>query len=203
MNYLYNDITNEISVKILLSDKIIGKWKYPFVDVNKRKSCKLKNNLKKIPAIEEFIQNTGAIIHYHSILDTGGYARSHDVILMPYACFLRGNKNLNPSESWYSMILHEILHWSGRENRLNRLRNFKTKKAWMKNYILEEFTAEIGSIFLCHQLGLITEIKDDSIQYMKIYYKLKKKYDIKYNIIEKASGRAMKAVEYLNSLQTK
>ncbi len=51
---------------------------------------------------------------------------------------------------YYKTLLHELVHWTGAENRLDR--NFASKGT--AQYAHEELIAELGSSFLCAHVGL-------------------------------------------------
>jgi antirestriction protein ArdC len=54
-------------------------------------------------------------------------------------------------ECYYSTALHELAHWSGAPPRLNR---DLTGRFGNSAYAMEELIAELGSAFLCAQLGI-------------------------------------------------
>lgn len=78
------------------------------------------------------------------------YAVGHDrdFIQMPH-------EGAFPSaESFSSTLLHEISHWTGAEQRLNRQFG-----AWgSENYDREEIRADLASSFLCAELGVPTNL---------------------------------------------
>lgn len=106
-------------------------------------------------AAESFVQATGAHIL------TGGqrpaYDRRTDQILMP------SFEDFRSSEDYYSVLFHELVHWTGHESRLDRLGNVSRKS---KEHAMEELVAELGAAFLCASLGLSCEPREDHAAHM-------------------------------------
>jgi len=93
--------------------------------------------------------------------------------------------------------LHELAHWTGHKSRLDRsIKNmFGTK-----DYAFEELVAELASAFQCVKLGVTNEPRADHAQYLNCWIKVLRE-DKK--AIVKAASLAQKAVDYLDSLQSK
>jgi antirestriction protein ArdC len=51
---------------------------------------------------------------------------------------------------YYGTLAHELIHWTGHDRRLERIKTFADRKA----YAFEELVAEIGACFLGVQLGV-------------------------------------------------
>jgi antirestriction protein ArdC len=70
---------------------------------------------------------------------------------------------------YYSTLLHELVHWTGSEKRLNRFE--KNKKYFDNNaqleYALEELIAEIGANILCCKFNIQKTINKNSLAYLK------------------------------------
>jgi antirestriction protein ArdC len=56
------------------------------------------------------------------------------------------------AHEYYATALHELTHWSGHGTRLNRLT--KLARFGSEAYAMEELVAEMGSAFLCAELGI-------------------------------------------------
>jgi len=67
------------------------------------------------------------------------------------------------TQDYYATLLHEFVHWSGHESRLNRKFGDKFKDP---NYAFEELVAEIGSSFLCSRFGLTKQVRVSSLTYL-------------------------------------
>jgi len=85
------------------------------------------------------------------------YARHTDSILMPKA------EQFFSHADYFSTLLHEVVHATGHESRLNREGITKpSKKFGDPVYAFEELIAEMGSAFLCAQLGVFGDVQHDS-----------------------------------------
>ncbi len=139
-------------------------------------------------ALEAFFGATGADIRY------GGaqayYALQSDHVQMPpLECF-------RDSESYYATLAHEMTHWTRHPSRLNR--DFGSKRFGDEGYAREELVAEIGAAFLCAELGITPEIREDHAAYIDSWLAVLK-HDKR--AIFSAAAHAQRAVDYLRSLQ--
>ncbi|GAB7217185.1 ArdC family protein [Dickeya oryzae] len=91
--------------------------------------------------------------------------------------------------NFYATGLHELVHWSGAKNRLNREMKGKFGS---EGYAFEELIAELGSAFLMADLGIVGEVQHES--YIASWLKALKN-DKRY--IFKAASAASKAHRYL------
>ena len=109
---------------------------------------------------------------------------------MPYLeCF-------TDSESYYATLAHEMTHWTRHETRLHR--EFGRKRWGDEGYAQEELVAELGSAFLCAELGITPEIRADHAAYIDSWLKVLK-HDKR--AIFSAAAHAQKAVDHLHSYQ--
>ncbi len=93
--------------------------------------------------IEDFIGRVGATISYGG--DLAAYSPSRDAIVMPERCqFL-------DTGSFYATMFHEMIHWTGHNNRCKR---HLGERFGTSSYAMEELVAEIGSAFLCADFGV-------------------------------------------------
>lgn len=111
------------------------------------------------------------------------YDPNLDKIQMPFLQQFKSN------EHYCSVLLHECIHWSGNEKRLNR--TFDTFGT--EHYAFEELIAELGSTFLCAQLG-IPSLLTSSSAYIKSWLNVLHNDN---TYIFKAMHYAEKAMEYL------
>lgn len=86
-------------------------------------------------------------------------------------------------------MAHELTHWTGAAQRLDRFSRFNDRKA----YAFEELVAEIGNCMLCAQLGLEPEF-DQSAAYVEGWLKALKEDS---RAIFRAASEAQKAVDYI------
>ncbi|SUC09507.1 DNA primase [Proteus mirabilis] len=71
---------------------------------------------------------------------------STDEVLLPECRFF------SDAASFYATDLHEIVHWSDGKSRLNREMKGRFSS---ENYAFEELIAELGSVFLMADLGIV------------------------------------------------
>jgi antirestriction protein ArdC len=100
------------------------------------------------------------------------------------------------AESYYATLAHECTHWTRHPSRLDR--DFGRKRFGDEGYAMEELVAELGSAFLCADLSLTPEVREDHAAYIAGWLKVLK--DDKRAIFTAAS-HAQRAVNYLNGLQ--
>jgi antirestriction protein ArdC len=94
-------------------------------------------------AAESFITDTGAVINYGG--DSAVYNFVTDQISLP-------NKTDFVDEgAFYATTFHELIHWTGHNSRLDRL---KATPFGSPEYAKEELIAEIGAAFLCAEYGI-------------------------------------------------
>ncbi len=93
---------------------------------------------------EEAITSTGADVRHGG--NAAYYRPDGDYIQLPI------KEAFASSASYYSTALHELAHWTGHANRLNRLD--KLARFGDKSYAAEELVAELGAAFLTASLGI-------------------------------------------------
>ena len=153
----------------------------------------LETHLKGLDDVERFdfaeqiIEDTGAkIIHVDA--NSAHYNKGLDKIQMP------NRKQFNSSEDYYATLFHELIHWSGHEDRMNR--NL-SKTFGDQEYAFEELIAELGSAFICAKLNINASIKS-SAAYIKSWLNALES-DKKY--IMKAFSYSEKAMKYITDKQ--
>ncbi len=99
------------------------------------------------------------------------------------------------TEGYYSILLHELTHWTGNPKRLDRK---KGKKLGDENYAVEELVAELGAAFLCADFGMAIAEKGDHASYISHWLTALKENK---NFLFTAASEASKAVSYLEGLQ--
>ena len=140
-----------------------------------------------------FVENTGAIVEHR---DGGAcYSPMQDRIYMPQVASFIDTQTSTAAENYYSTLLHELSHWSGRPDRCNR----KLDGRFGSNaYAFEELIAELSAAFLCAELEITDVPRPDHAAYLASWLTVLKE-DKK--AILTASSEASKAVDYLQSLQ--
>jgi len=145
------------------------------------------------PDVEKFIGNTRAKIISGD--DSAYYTNLDDAIHLPDKHMFFKTETSTVDETYYSTILHELIHWTGNQSRCNR--EFG-EQFGDKAYAFEELVAELGAAFLCVDLDVSNSPRDDHAKYLKSWLIVLK--NDKHNII-KAAGYSNNAIEYLKKIQ--
>lgn len=139
--------------------------------------------------LERIVDNSGMNIHH------GGtrayYLPAEDRINMPPRESFTGSDTRTPTESYYSVLVHEMVHATGHASRLDR--SLKGRFG-TEAYAMEELIAELGSAFVAAHTGLNLEPSDDNAKYVKSWLKVLKG-DTK--AIQSAATQASKAAAWL------
>jgi antirestriction protein ArdC len=142
----------------------------------------------RIAQAETFFSMTGADIRHG-----GGhayYAPSVDRVHMPpFEAF-------GDPVSYYAVLAHEVTHWTKAKHRLDR--DFGTTRFGSHGYAIEELVAELGAAFICADLGLTTEPRDDHAAYLQHWLEVMRS-DTQAIFI--AAAHAQRAADYLAGLQ--
>lgn len=97
-------------------------------------------------------------------------------------------------DNFYSVLFHELIHWTGSPRRLKR---FDSSSTGLKEYAKEELIAELGSSFLCAQLGVDNDdVFEDQASYLASWIKALKGDS---RLLMSASTAARKASEFVLS----
>lgn len=147
-----------------------------------------KETPERITHAETFFAGTGADIRYGG--NRAFYTIDDDYIRLPHF------ETFRDAESHAATLAHELTHWTRHPSRLNR--DLGRKRFGDAGYAAEELVAELGSAFLCADLGITPEVREDHASYLECWLKVLK--DDKRAIFTAAS-HATKAVEYLHGLQ--
>ncbi len=60
--------------------------------------------------------------------------------------------------------MHELIHWTGHKSRLNRV--IPATRFRLETQAMEELVEELGSAFLCAELGVTTSLRHDHASYI-------------------------------------
>jgi len=137
---------------------------------------------------DDFFRNTAAVIR------SGGnrafYAIGEDYVQMPpFEAF-------RDAESYAATLAHELTHWTRHPSRLDR--DFGRKQWGDEGYAREELVAELGSAFLCADLGITPDVREDHAAYIANWLDVLKNDK---RFIFTAASHAQKAADFLHSLQ--
>jgi antirestriction protein ArdC len=145
---------------------------------------------ERIEHADRFMTATGAVINHGG--NSAFYAPSRDVIqLPPFEAF-------RDKESYYATALHELTHWTRHETRLDR--DFGRQKFGDAGYAREELVAELGAAFLCADIGITPEIREDHADYIGHWLNVLKEDK---RAIFSAAAHAQRAADFLQGLQPK
>ena len=145
---------------------------------------------ERIEHADAFINSTGAAIQHGG--NSASYAPSRDIVqLPPFEAF-------KDKESYYATALHELTHWTKAKNRLDR--DFSGKRFGDHGYAREELVAELGAAFLCAEIGITPEVREDHAAYLGHWLTVLKEDK---RAIFSAAAHAQRAADYLNGLQKK
>jgi antirestriction protein ArdC len=144
--------------------------------------------VQRIEAADLFFANTEADIRHGG--NSAYYAAEADYVQMPPFVAFRD------TESYCATLAHELTHWTKHPKRLDR--EFGRKKFGDEGYAREELVAEIGAAFLCCDLGLAAEPREDHAAYLDHWLKVLKEDK---RAIFQAAAHAQKAADFLHALQ--
>lgn len=103
----------------------------------------------------------------------------------------------NSAAAAYRTEMHEQVHRTGHPSRLNRTFGLA---AGDPDYAVEELVAEFGTLFICAELGLDLEMREDHIPYMGHWAeRIKADYRVLFN----AAAQGQRAADFLKDRQPK
>lgn len=144
----------------------------------------------RIAHADTFFDGTGAKIAY------GGtqafYAPATDHIQLPVF------ESFRDAESFVAIRAHETIHWTAPPHRVNRdLSRYHKDRSERSR---EELIAELGSVFLCADLGIVPELepRPDHASYLASWLEVLSNDK---RFIFSAAAHAQRAVAYLHDLQ--
>ena len=148
----------------------------------------LKNQIERLEFAEKFFTNTKITVQHGG--NRAFYSVDRDLVQMPeFQTFRDG-------ESYYATLAHECCHATRHPARLNR--DLGRKKYADAGYAMEELVAEIGSAFLCCDLGITPESREDHAAYIQSWLTVLKNDT---RAIFTAASHAQKAADFLKNLQ--
>lgn len=147
-------------------------------------------SIDPIDAADALIAASGA-----RITETGDrafYRPSTDEIYLPERQRFTGSETMSPSEAFYATGLHELTHWSGAKHRLDR---DLSGRFGDDAYAMEELIAELGSAYLCADLGVTPIARPDHAAYLNTWLKVLKADK---RAIFTAASQAQRAASFLS-----
>ncbi len=143
---------------------------------------------QRIEAADRFFAATRADIRHGG--NRAFYAQAPDYVQMPPFEMFRD------AESYAATLAHELTHWTKHDSRLAR--DMGRKKWGDEGYAREELVAELGSAFLCADLGITPEVREDHAAYIDAWLDV---LSHDRHLIFSAASHAQRAADYLHSLQ--
>jgi len=141
-----------------------------------------------IEAAERFFAATAAVVRHGG--DAAYYAPGPDVIQLPWP------ETFRDPESYAATKAHELTHWTSHPQRLAR--DFGAKRFGDTGYAREELVAEIGAAFLCAQLQITAQPREDHASYIAHWLQLLREDK---RAIFAAAAHAQRAVDFLHGFQ--
>ena len=144
--------------------------------------------LQLIENTERFFAATGATFRHGG--NRAYYAPAADIIQLP------APEAFKDAESYAATKAHELTHWTKHPSRLDR--DFGRQRFGDEGYAREELVAELGAAFLCADLGIPPEPRDDHAAYIGHWLKVLQNDK---RAIFQAAAHAQRAVDYLHRSQ--
>lgn len=145
--------TNIKAVKPDLWDALVNKLQPPVRELD-------DTDMLKCPELDKMLQDQSWLcsIHLQPNSNDAYYHKGDDAITVPE------KKQFIDGESFYGTLLHEMVHSTGIEDRLNRDMSGGFGSV---SYSREELVAELGSAMAAINFGINKGIKDESKEYIK------------------------------------
>jgi len=144
--------------------------------------------VERVQRAEQFFANTGADIRHGG--GAAYYSSTADFVQMPAV------ESFRLAEGYYATLAHELTHWTRHPSRLAR--EFGRQRWGDEGYAMEELVAELGAAFLCADLGLTPETREDHAAYIGSWLKALKNDK---RAVFTAASHAQRAADYLHGLQ--
>lgn len=144
----------------------------------------------RIAHADRFFANTGAVIRHGG--NQAFFSPATDQIQMPPF------ETFQDAASYVATLSHEVTHWTSAPQRVNR--DLSRYSRDQSERAREELIAELGSCFLCADLGISPELepRPDHASYLASWLKL---FADDRRAIFSASAHAQRAVAFLHGLQ--
>jgi len=193
-NKLYDELGNPLTDLVLLKTPIISNaWVFNAQQMSGLPSLSLSSgdNISWDPLVraETLISASGAKIE-HQFIDRAYYHPRYDIITMP------DRSQFDSSSGYYATLLHELSHWTGHPDRLDR-------SVLMENgaeaYAREELRAEIASMLLGNELHIGYDISQH-ISYLDSWVSILENSPFE---IHSAAADAEKILAYLSAIEQK
>src|SRR5229473_5133049 len=143
----------------------------------------------RIEHAERFFAALGAVIGHGG--NRAFYSTAADAIQMPPF------ESFRDADSYYATLAHECTHWAGSKTRLDR--DFFGHRFGSEGYAVEELVAELGAAFLCADLELTLEPREDHASYIATWLKVLAADN---RAVFTTAAHAQRAAEFINCKAT-
>jgi antirestriction protein ArdC len=143
----------------------------------------------RIDHAEKYFAALGATIRHGG--NRAFYSIAADAIQMPPF------ESFQDADSYYETLTHECTHWTGSKTRLDR--DFGGHRFGSEGYAVEELVAELGAAFLCADLELALEPREDHASYIATWLKVLATDN---RAVFTAAAHAQRAAEFINRKAT-
>lgn len=147
---------------------------------------KNKGNATSREDLDSIVEDTGAVINHGG--DRAYYSPMDDEVTMPMM------DDFEDTDGYYSVLFHELGHWTGHASRLGRDGIIKGDGFGGPTYAFEELVAELTSAFLGRDLGFDGSFRDNHSAYIQSWIKVLKEDK---HAIFRASSQAEKAAKFI------
>ena len=153
------------------------------------KAAPILDPVARINHAEKFFAALGATIRHGGNL--AFYSIATDAIQMPEF------ESFPDADSYYATLAHESTHWTGSKTRLDR--DFGGHRFGSEGYAVEELVAELGAAFLCADLELALEPREDHASYIATWLRVLAADN---RAVFTAAAHAQRAAEFINNRTT-
>lgn len=158
------------------------------VEGYERPEVETLTELERIEEGDRYVAATGAKIKWGGAV--AAYTPHNDLIRLPRM------ERYEEIEPFYSTSAHELAHWSGHHDRLDRATLY-TPESDVEGCAFEELVAELSAAFQCARLGIEPRARTDHAEYVAHW--VKRLRDDKKAIVSAAS-KASDATDFLFDL---
>lgn len=150
------------------------------------KAASTLDPVQRIVHADNFFAATSATVKHGG--NRAYYAQEVDYVQMP------SFEAFRDAESYYGTLAHEMTHWTKHPARLGR--DFGRRSWGDEGYAMEELVAELGSAFLCADLEIRLDPREENASYIATWLEVLRNDS---RAIFQAASHAQRAADYLHS----
>jgi len=182
-----SDVENERKIPFMRFYKVWNVDQTEGIEADKIPALMPRNENERMDLCEGVIANMKLRPEIKHMEARAYYSPKLDYVNMPKL------ETFDKSESYYSVLFHELTHSTGHSSRLAR-KDFNESGFGSESYSKEELVAELGAAFLCGHCGIDNKTIDQSASYIQSWIKRLKNDK---TLIISASGLAQKSTDYI------